>query len=312
MKTIAIAIAALATGCATAAYDPEATTHSDHFDLAGDGAEQLREAEEAYALFSELLQIDPGRAKLVIVADQAAFDRVAGEAAGAQGVYQVRARRIITFPQGDPRVVRHEVAHHFAVALVGELSPALDEGIAEVLEGAIRVDGRAHLPVVSPEHFERFLAGGVSVPGAGVHRHAHVDYAGAWALVAFALERESGPLRERLLALKKRAVAAPTPAELLAVAQKWKGELRRMVLSDAAAARVLGLLGDVDGLRDAWDRAHSGAPVVAIAGALARNGERQPLRQIAERLRCPHLLREVSQAVGREFRDAAELEAWLQ
>ena len=318
MKNIAILLILAAVGCTAVAPHIDVTRRTAHFDVAGADDALAREAEEAWRMLAEVLQIEPARATIVAVADQAAFDRAAPEAAGAQGLYRPRGATIITFPQDDPAVIRHEVAHHFAVALVGELSPALNEGIAEVLEGVTWIGGRVHVPVVSPEHLERLLETGVvELTSNPSHRHSHVDYAGAWALVAFALERETGTLRERLLAMASRSeVKPPTAGELLAAAERWKPELGSIVLNGevrgrAAAARLLGRLGEVKALRTAFATERVVSPALAIAGALARHGEKAPLRSLIAFVAC-HLLREVSRSVGREFETVEALKVWLE
>jgi hypothetical protein len=299
MKRVLI-LAAAAAGCATP-YDPAPTASTAHFDVAGDDGETRREAEAAWALFEEALGVSPARAKLVVVRDQEEFDRVAGDAVGAQGVY-VRGR-ILTFPQDDARVIRHEVAHHFAVALVGELAPALNEGIAEVLEGIVRVNGRAHVPVVSPEHLERLLSSAVEVKAEPAQRHAHVDYAGAWALVAFALERERGTLADRLKAVAAKTPSLPTAGEVLAASKRWTPELARILRDGgiderAAAARVLGRLGEADALRGAFESERFPRVKIAIAGALARTGDGSAHDEVRDWVGCPHGRRELKLALG--------------
>jgi hypothetical protein len=300
MKRVLI-LAAAAAGCATP-YDPAPTASTAHFDVAGDDGGTLREAEAAWALFEEALGVSPARAKLVVVRDQEEFDRVAGDAVGAQGVY-VRGR-ILTFPQDDARVIRHEVAHHFAVALVGELAPALNEGIAEVLEGITRVDGRAHVPIVSAEHLDRLLSSGVvEVKAEASQRHAHMDYAGAWALVAFALERETGTLAERLKAVAAKAPSLPTAGEVFAAAKRWAPELARIlrdgVLDErTAAARVLGRLGEAATLRGAFESERFPRVKIAIAGALARTGDGSALDEVRDWVGCPHGRQELKLALG--------------
>jgi hypothetical protein len=318
MKNIAILLIVAAVGCTAAAPRIDVTRWTAHFDVAGADDRLVREAEGAWALLSEALEFEPARATLVAVADQAAFDATAPEAAGAQGVYRRRGATVITFPQEDGAVIRHEVAHHFAVALVGELSPAVNEGIAEVLEGVTRIGGRAVVPIVSAGHLDRLLAGGI-IEGAAhrAHRHSHVDYSGAWARVAVALQRGEGTLRERLLRLKQQEPGLPTEAELLAAAGGWERELASILrhgdlAERASAARVLGRLGSTPALKAAFETERFGRVRIAIAGALARNGEKAALREVLPVLDCHEALEEASRSAGREFGSASAVAAWVE
>jgi hypothetical protein len=309
MRRITLLTAAAAAGCAAAARMADG-------DVAERGAAEAREAHE---LLAEALGISPVPARIAVYADRGSFVAATGEP-DARGLY--RDGVVFTYAPVEPRVIRHEVGHHFATALLGGQPPWLAEGIAEVLEGARRIGGRARVPVVAPEHLERLLETGAAFAAPSKSGRKHVDYASSWAAVASLLARGDGTLRERLERLGARRDAAPealapSAGELVRLAIGWKGELAELAAADfdpsirASAARVLGRLGETGALRAAWETERWFPVQLAIAGALARNGEREALKALAPAVRCLHALAQVSRSAGRDFGTAEALRDWV-
>jgi hypothetical protein len=328
-------LGSMGAGCSRSGVriDPELLRvhrRSAHFILTTDvngGEETLAQAEEAYELFSELLGIRPPRANLVVLCDRECFSAAFPSlGAGADGFYAAEPEpMIVTFPQGSPRVVRHELAHHFVRELVGGVPDWMNEGIAEILEGTARVEGVARLSLVVPDHLEHALEGHLEPPraGSGAALHHHVDYPTAWATVAVLLDGGSGTPAERLLRLKDHAVVDPTrlvPAagRLLELAKSRVGELAR-ALRDGQdlwqrlpAARLLGRLGEASTLRGSWRPRED--PVIllaAVAGSLARCGDLSALRELRPRIGCGHVLSQVALSWGIRLDSFEELDRWL-
>ncbi len=182
---------------APAAAPVASTEHVDASVTGAPASEGRRAAailEEAWTPLARALGIRPERVEVHVYADRAAY-RAAGGA--GEGLYLPDERRIATFAPVDEHVLRHELAHHFAVGLVGVLPDWLNEGIAEYLE-----DPRPRAA--------RPPAAGAFPTGRFLYRPA--DYAHARDLVAWLVEAGEGTLAERLLALKRHA--ATPPAEL--------------------------------------------------------------------------------------------------
>jgi hypothetical protein len=299
-----------------------------HFDLATSVAgaqEMLAWADEAYEMFAELLEVRPGRAKLVILPDQETFDRAVGpHGRGSDGVYRACPDPIIvTMPRETPFVIRHEVAHHFIREALGDLPLWMNEGLAEILEGARRVGGIVQVPVVDVGHLDRYLDQGcISVlPTPENARHVHVDYSASWAAMAAAVARERGAFSSRIHALHRQfkerpEVPMPRPEELLEAARLWTADIILELDNPdqavrGAAARILGKLGEAEPLNRACSKPQPVPVAAALSGALARTGDRSRLRAFVPQICCENVLHQVSLAVGREFRSVAELKAWL-
>lgn len=249
----AAAIAAVAaTACASPMRPSGPPTHrSDRVALHAPGvdpaaaARVAQAAEETVALFEQALDVRLPELTIDLHPDRRAYRAAGGR---GDGMYFPDDRRVLIFVSGDPHVLRHEIAHHAAVHVVGVLPPWLNEGIAEYLETIRSENGRAVVGGLAPHHLEATLSGATGPAAAGgFHFHA-LDYARSWALVAWLLEDSEGTLAERLESLRR---AAPVPiAELerrrratWRLPERWLKELEsRAAAGDAASARALRLL----------------------------------------------------------------------
>lgn len=315
-------------GCATGdAGLYGVTDRSRHFDLTlarGGAGDILAIADEAYELYAELLDVRPPRCKVAVVDGPAELESVFGvDGKAVSGVYIRCCEPLIgVYPPADARVIRHEVAHHFLHHVLGEHPRWLGEGLAEILEQARRVHGRPTIALVDPEHIESYLdVRRRPAAAAGPLLHDHMNYSTSWAIAAWLLLRESGTLRERVSALRRHVGASPetlqpSEDELLGAALTWTRDLEQMLdHSDharrAAGARVLGLIGETVPLRRAFQAEQPFWVRCAIAGALARNGIKDELREIVPQLCCENALFQVSLASGRAFTTQKDLEAWI-
>jgi hypothetical protein len=146
-----------------------------------------------------------------------------------------------------------------------------------------------------------------------------VNYSAAWAAVAVLVSGRTEPLGPLLQDLARRAPRLPrlpSEAELLAAVRPWTADLAVALGSEddsrrAAAARVLGRLGETAPLRKAYRAEQPLWVRCAIAGALARNGRKEELREVFPRICCANALSQVSLAAGREFASLEDLERWL-
>lgn len=326
-RGILFAVAALSSCHAAARPDPayyEVTERLRHVDVTracGRWERIAREADLAYELLSELLEVRPSRTHLAVVDGPLELDALAPtDARGSRGLYYADPEPlIVTYDQDDLRVIRHEMAHHFVAAVAGGLPRWAAEGLCEILGGIRRAGGRVVAPLLVPDRLEMVLrcpeAHASPVDG------ARIDYTAAWAAVAVRLHRLPGRWSDRLRALERelRGVepVAPPTEDLLALAAVRQAELAEALdavepWDRAAAARTLGRLGAVEPLREAFRRPGERAWVrTVLAGALARAGDRSAVEELRPRLRGGRDVSQLADAAGLGFTSLRELDAWL-
>jgi hypothetical protein len=302
---------------------------SEHVDLTTSVAhpeEVLRLAEETYELLEELLEVHPGRVKIAVLSPKEDFQKYIPSLPWDTLAFYLADPDpliVIHHPVRRP-LLQHEMAHHFLAQILDDESEWLNEGAAVVLQGAIRVQGHPHLPLVDPELLDQLLARDPSDVSMLPRERASgrsVSYAEAWAGVAFILMRESGAWRERFRALNRPETAPrekrrPSQEQLLRDLAPWKRELADQLASSAepkvraASARLLGLLGDRETLSRAWTRNDELLVRASVAGALARLGDRKPLLQLLPLIASKYCLDQVSRSLQLEFESVSELRAW--
>ena len=327
-RAIVIVAAALSSCHAAGRPDPvyfDVTERLRHVDVTrgcGRWERLAQEADRAYDLLAELLEVQPPRVKLAVLEGPLELDALAPpEARGSRGLYYADPEPlIVTYDQDDLRVIRHEMAHHF----VAELAPGLPrwaaEGLCEIFGGIRRSGGRVVAPLLVPDRLEMVLrCPEAHALASGTDR---IDYTAAWAAVAVRLDRLPGGWADRLRALAREVRSGveertPPTMAILALATSRRADLVTALDSleawdRASAARTLGRLGDAESLRAAFSRPGERFWVrTAVAGALARAGDRSAVEELRPRLRGGRDVSQIADAAGLGFTSLAELDAWL-